>query len=156
MGTGFIGSELSSVLKAKYGENLEIDVISMESVPLERQFGKIIGKLIYDQHDKHEVRLHMNSKVVNIQGDGTNATGVTLESGQIINADLILIGAGVLPQTQFLRDSNLEMDRLGGLICDPFLQTSQKDVYSAGDVCSFPFWYTGQRVRMEHWTQAQD
>ena len=41
----------------------------------------------------------MNSKVVNIQGDGTNATGVTLESGQIINADLILIGAGVLPQT---------------------------------------------------------
>jgi hypothetical protein len=48
MGTGFIGSELSSVLKTKYGEDLEIDVISMESVPLERQFGKVIGKVIYD------------------------------------------------------------------------------------------------------------
>lgn len=48
MGTGFIGSEIAAVIISKYAEDIELDVVSMESVPLERQFGKIVGKVIYD------------------------------------------------------------------------------------------------------------
>ncbi len=79
-----------------------------------------------------------------------------LDDGTRLKADLLLLGAGVFPATKFLADSGLQMDNWGGIICDPFLQTSQPDVYSAGDSASFPYWHTGHRVRMEHWTTAQD
>lgn len=48
------------------------------------------------------------------------------------------------------------MSAEGGLVCDPFLQTSQKDIYAAGDVAEYPFWQTGKRVRVEHWINALD
>ncbi|CDW77535.1 nad-dependent dehydrogenase [Stylonychia lemnae] len=156
MGTGFIGSEAAASLKTKYEDEMNIEVISMESVPLERQFGKVVGQVIYDQHIKHDVKMHMNRKVVNIEGDGKNANQIVLDDGTIIDCDLILIGAGVFPSTNFLKDTEVKMDRFGGIICDPFLESSVKGVYSAGDAASFPYWPTGQRVRMEHWGTAQD
>jgi len=65
--------------------------------------------------------MHMSRKVVKIDGDGTNANKVILDDGTEIDCDLILIGAGVFPSTSFLKESGVEMDRFGGIICDPFL-----------------------------------
>lgn len=74
----------------------------MESVPLERQFGKEVGKVIYDEHVKNEVKMHMSRKVVEILGDGKNAHTVVLDDGTKIQTDLMLLGAGVFPSTKFL------------------------------------------------------
>eukprot|EP00347_Sterkiella_histriomuscorum_P005841 403355065 len=156
MGTGFIGSEVAASLKTKYEDEINIEVISMESVPLERQFGKDVGSVIYNQHIKNDIKMHMSKKVVEIRGENNKAHSVVLDDGTIIQADLLLLGAGVFPATQFLKGSGLEMDNWGGIICDPFLKTSVEDIFSAGDSASFPYWPTGQRVRMEHWGTAQD
>jgi apoptosis-inducing factor 3 len=48
------------------------------------------------------------------------------------------------------------MDQWGGIVCDPFLQTSVKDVFAAGDVASYPYWATGKRMRVEHYMTAMD
>lgn len=55
---------------------------------------------------------------------------------------MVLIGAGIIPATKFLArtDSGIKLDDKGAIICDPFLQTSNKDIFAAGDVASFPFW----------------
>ena len=55
-----------------------------------------------DQHIKHGVKLHMSKKVVDIKGDGKNASAVVLDDGTEIKADLVLVGAGVFPSTKFL------------------------------------------------------
>lgn len=98
----------------------------------------------------------MSRKVVDIKGDGKIAHTVVLDDGTEIKADLLLLGAGVFPSTKFLQGSEIKMDNWGGILCDPFLQTSISDIYAAGDSASFPYWHTGKRVRMEHWTTALD
>ena len=64
---------------------------------------------------------------------------VELNDGTKIDADVVILGTGVRPATQFLkRDSGIELDRMGGIVCDPYLQTSVKDVFAAGDIASYP------------------
>lgn len=62
---------------------------------------------------------------------------------------MILIGAGVIPNTQFVGEK-LEKDSFGALKTDVFLQTSHPDVFAAGDIANYPYHYTGQRARLEH------
>ena len=124
LGAGFIGSESASALKLKYKDELELHMVSIDQVPLQKQFGLEVGKMFAAEHEKNGVKLHMGHKVTEIKGEGENATSVILDDGTEIEADLILVGAGVLPATKFLEGSGIQVDQWGGIICDPFLQTS--------------------------------
>lgn len=95
------------------------------------------------------------AKKINTDSSG-KVTSVTLNDGSTVEADLLVVGTGVRPATEFLKDSGLDMDKMGGVICDPFLNTSDKDVFAAGDICSYPYWPTGGRCRTEHWITALD
>ena len=81
---------------------------------------------------------------------------VSLSDGRELDADLVIVGTGVRPATKYLRDTGIEMNRDGGIVCDPFLETSVKDIYAAGDLASYPYWPTGSRTRTEHWAVALD
>lgn len=74
----------------------------------------------------------------------------------MIQTDLLIVGAGVRPSTQYLKSSGIELDKMGGIVCDPFLATNDKDVFAAGDIAAYPYWPTGSRVRSEHWITALD
>ena len=100
--------------------------------------------------------MHMSRKFTEIKGSDGKASAVVLDDGTEIEADLVLLGIGVLPSTKFLQGSGIELDQSGGIICDPFLQTSAKDVFAAGDVASYPYWVTGRRMRVEHYMTAMD
>lgn len=143
-------------MKLKYKDELEVHMISIEDVPLQRQFGKEVGSMFLNEHQKNGVQCHMGRKVVEIKGSGDEAKSVVLDDGTEIPADLVLVGAGVLPATKFLEGSGIEVDKWGGIICDPFLQTSAPDVFAAGDVASYPYWMTGQRQRVEHYMTSMD
>lgn len=102
IGAGFIGSESAAALKSKY-KDLDVHMIAKESVPMERALGKDVGAMLKDQHEKNGVTLHMNSGVKEIVKDESgNAVGIRLSDGNIINADIVLIGVGVHPNTTFL------------------------------------------------------
>lgn len=79
---------------------------------------------------------------------------VTLSDGTTIDADIVIMGTGVRPNTKWLANSGIEMDRFGGIVCDPFMQTNLPDIYAAGDIASIPYWPTGGRTRIEHWVVA--
>ena len=92
------------------------------------------------EHEKNGVKLHMNRKVTEIRGEGKHATTVILDDGTELIADLVLVGAGVLPSTKFLNSSGINMDKQGAVVCDPYLQSSVSDIYAAGDTASYPYW----------------
>lgn len=77
-------------------------MVYLENFPMERVLGSEIGGYLAQEHEKHGVVLHKNRKVSEIKGDGKNANGVVLDDGTVIEADLVLVGAGVLPATKFL------------------------------------------------------
>jgi NADPH-dependent 2,4-dienoyl-CoA reductase/sulfur reductase-like enzyme len=156
IGTGFIGSEAASAMKMHLKDTAEVHIIGMTEVPMQMQLGPEVGGLIKKEHEKNGVKLHMLKSVTEIKGDGQNATSVLLNDGTEIKADLIIIGTGIVPSTQFLKDTDIKLDKQGGVICDPFLQTSNKDVFAAGDIAAHPYWLTGETVRIEHYITSQD
>ena len=103
------------------------------------------------EHEKAGVVMHMSKKVKEIKGDKGKVTSVVLGDGTEIPADLVIVGQGIIPSTDFVP---VEKDVNGGIVCDPFLQTSEKDIFAAGDIASFPYWPTGERVRIEHYNVA--
>lgn len=84
-----------------------------------------------------------------IETENGLAKRVILTDGTVLEADTVLIGAGVIPNTSFL-PSTIERDSFGAVKTDVFLQSSSPNVFAAGDVASYPYHYTGQRVRFEH------
>eukprot|EP00347_Sterkiella_histriomuscorum_P005226 403357410 len=156
IGGGFIGSESASGLKLKYKDAQSVDMVFLENFPMERVLGAEIGAYLASEHEKNGVTLHKNRKTMEFKGDGKNATHVVLDDGTVLEADLVLIGTGVLPATKFLSGTGVNLDPMGGVLVDPYLQSSIKDVYAAGDIASYPYWVTGKTHRVEHYISAMD
>jgi len=72
--------------------------------------------------------------------------------GQVLPCDMVVIGAGISPETGFLEGSGLLLDE--GVVVDRFLQASQTGVFAAGDVANFDDPVLGRRHRVEHWDNA--
>ena len=108
-------------------------------------------------HEKNGVKVHNNVRLQEVHSNSDGAVeGVTLSDGRKIDADLVILGTGVKPATKCLEGSGIELDKDGGVVCDPYLETNVKDVYAAGDIASYPYWATGSRARTEHWVAALD
>jgi NADPH-dependent 2,4-dienoyl-CoA reductase/sulfur reductase-like enzyme len=132
-------------------------MICEHEVPFKLQLGEEVGKMILKEHRENNVNVHTKvmAKKINADAHG-NVESIELSDGTTIKTDLLIVGAGVRPATQFLKESGLEMDKFGGIVCDPFLGTNDKDIFAAGDIASYPYWPTGGRVRSEHWVSALD
>lgn len=63
------------------------------------------------------------------------------------------MGAGIQPTTQYVQDT-IKLEKDGSITVDPYLRTSVKNVFAAGDIATYPYWVTGDRVRVEHWNHA--
>ena len=145
IGSSFIGLEGAMSLR-KLGS--EIDVVGTESVPFETILGDKIGKVVQGWHEKEGIRFHLDCKVKAIEGDGS-VQRVVLDNGETIDADVVLLGVGVKPQTGFLKGVKLADD--GGVVTDEYLQIAD-DLYAAGDIAQYPTSDGSQRI--EHWKVA--
>lgn len=84
------------------------------------------------------------SKISYKAGKNGSVSSVVLDNGYELPADLVVIGAGATPNTQLAEDAGLEMDSKNkGVKTNPFLQTSDNDIFAAGDIASFPSWSSG-------------
>ena len=86
--------------------------------------------------------------ITNSEGKVTQAK---LYGGEIIEADLVLLGTDQKPNTDFLR-GQVEIGSSGGVVCDPFLKTSAQNVFCAGGIANYPYWRNGQRLRSNFWS----
>lgn len=148
IGAGWIGAEFAASARQKGNE---VTLIELGSVPLERVLGPELGAVYRDVHEDHGVRFLGGSTVAAIEGAG-RAEGVRLGSGELIGADLVLVGIGVAPRTELAERAGIETDN--GIVVDAGLQTATPGVFAAGDVANAFHPFYGRQVRVEHWANA--
>ena len=87
----------------------------------------------------------------------SRASGVELESGLFLPADTVVAGVGVVPATGFLKNSEIPLERDGGVKVDAFLRVAGFDgVYAIGDIATYPESTSGELRRIEHWNVASN
>jgi NADPH-dependent 2,4-dienoyl-CoA reductase/sulfur reductase-like enzyme len=150
VGAGFIGSEIASSARQR---GHIVTVIEAMPTPLARPVGEQMGTVLAAMHERHGTALHCGVGVSGLEGTD-RVTGVRLEDGRLIEADVVVLGVGVAPTIDWLESSGIELGN--GVECDRTLQTSAPGVYAAGDLASWPNAQFDTRMRLEHWTTANE
>jgi 3-phenylpropionate/trans-cinnamate dioxygenase ferredoxin reductase subunit len=121
--------------------------------PMVRGLGPELGAVIADLHRDHGVDLRTGVQVEAIEG-GARVERVRLGDGSTIDADVVVVGVGVVPQTAWLDGSGLTIDN--GIVCDETCLAAP-GIVAAGDVARWPnLLFDGEVMRLEHWTNATE
>ena len=149
VGAGFIGCEVAASLRS-----LGVDVVLVEPqpTPLASVLGEQIGELVARLHRDEGVDVRLGVGVAEVRGQGHVDT-VVLTDGTELTADLVVVGIGSRPATEWLEGSGIEVDN--GVICDEAGRTSAPNVWALGDVASWRD-ATGHQARVEHWSNVTD
>jgi 3-phenylpropionate/trans-cinnamate dioxygenase ferredoxin reductase subunit len=150
VGAGFIGAEVAASCRMR---GLDVTVLEMLPVPLQRGLGDVVGQIYAEIHRERGVDLRLSEGITAFRGHGRLEAVVTA-SGASIECDIAVVGVGVQPETDWLASSGLALDN--GVVVDELTRTSAPDVYAAGDVANWWHPTLEQRLRVEHFENAQN
>jgi len=155
IGAGFIGLEVAATVRAR---GCSVTVLEGAPSPLIRGLGVEMGAAVASVHARNGVELRCEVQVAGIEGSDGRVTGVRLGDGSLVASDVVLVGVGVAPNTDWLADSGLTIR--DGIVCDANLCVGVPGVYAAGDCARWPNGvFTGfddEEMRVEHWTNAAE
>jgi NADPH-dependent 2,4-dienoyl-CoA reductase/sulfur reductase-like enzyme len=150
VGGGFIGSEIAAVARER---GAVVTIVEAAPIPLERAVGATGGSLM-DLHRSRGIDVRTGVAVSEIVGD-TAVQSVVLADGTDLKADLVVVGVGSTPATDWLEGTEIRLDPLDrGVVCDATLWTGVPDVWAAGDVAHWPNAVFERTMRLENWTSA--
>jgi NADPH-dependent 2,4-dienoyl-CoA reductase/sulfur reductase-like enzyme/nitrite reductase/ring-hydroxylating ferredoxin subunit len=148
VGASFIGLESAASLRKR---GLQVTIVGPGAVPFEHVFGPDIGEMVRKFHEENGVTFRLGTTVEKFEGKET-VEAVVLKNGARIETDIVLVGIGVRPNTDFLQGLNKEAD--GSVKTDAYFRVAD-DIYAAGDIARFPDWRSGEYIRIEHWRTAE-
>jgi 3-phenylpropionate/trans-cinnamate dioxygenase ferredoxin reductase subunit len=149
VGAGWIGLEVAAA--ARHHGNT-VTVVEPRPTPLFGVLGAEMGEVFARLHRRHGVDLRTGTTVQALQGAAGRVAGVVLDGGDVLPADLVVVGVGAAPNTELAAAGGLHVD--DGVVVDGALRTSAPDVYAAGDIARMPYPRAGRHVRVEHWANA--
>ncbi|XP_035242345.1 apoptosis inducing factor mitochondria associated 4 [Anguilla anguilla] len=153
VGSSFIGMEVASYL---WDKAASVAVVGSSEFPYQRSLGSEIGRATMQMLVEKKVAFHMRDGVAEIRGENGQVREVVLRSGTVLPADVVVVGIGVIPNTDFLKGGAVELDSRQSVIVDKFMRTTVPNVFCAGDVTAFPLSLRrNQRVSIGHWQLAQ-
>ena len=148
VGAGFIGAEVAASARVR---GLDVTVLEALPAPLARAFPAEMGAACAALHLDQGVDLRCGVTVAGFEGDD-RVTGVRLGDGSVVEADVVVVGVGVAPETGWLESSGLPLDN--GVVCDSTCATAAPGVVAAGDIARWPNNLFGETMRIEHWSNA--
>ena len=149
IGAGWIGLEVAAAARTL---GVEVTVLERGELPLLRVLGRELAQVYADVHHAHGVDLRFGVQVAEITDDGQRTTGVLLADGTQIDAELVVIGVGITPNTELAEAAGLTVDN--GIQVDEHLCSSDPDIYAAGDVANAFHPSLHKHIREEHWASA--
>jgi 3-phenylpropionate/trans-cinnamate dioxygenase ferredoxin reductase component len=149
VGAGFIGCEVAASMR---GVGVDVVLVEPQPQPLAAVLGEQIGELVARLHRDEGVDVRLGVGVAEVRGEGHVDT-VVLTDGTELPADVVVVGIGSRPATEWLDGSGIEVDN--GVLCDEAGRTSAPNVWALGDVASWrdPM---GHQARVEHWSNVAD
>jgi 3-phenylpropionate/trans-cinnamate dioxygenase ferredoxin reductase subunit len=147
IGGGFIGSEIAASLNIN---QVAVTIIFPQQWLVSRIFPEPLGRSLTDYYRSKGVTVFSEDTSTSIQQNG-DAYLIQTRAGHQIRADIVIAGIGITPNIALAQAAGLKTGN--GIIVNEFLQTSNLDVYAAGDVAFFPEAVLGPR-RIEHWDNA--
>jgi 3-phenylpropionate/trans-cinnamate dioxygenase ferredoxin reductase subunit len=152
IGGSYIGSEVAASL-TELGSRCTI--VMMEALPLSRTFGDQAGRWFGDLLSDHGIELHGADVLDHFEGADGRVTKVVTKNGLELDADAVVIGAGVHPDIMLARSAGLDLGESGGIRTDSQLRASAPGVFAAGDVAEYSsVIHDGAQIRVEHWDVA--
>ncbi|KAI4249621.1 MAG: hypothetical protein L6R40_000410 [Gallowayella cf. fulva] len=160
IGSSFIGMEVANALSS----DNTVNVVGMESTPLEKVMGSEVGRIFQRLVSKSGVKFHMSASVDSAkpaEDDPSRVGSVSLKDGTSIPADLVVLGVGVTPATEYLQEtSGIQLEKDGSVRTnESFEVEGQAGVYAIGDIATYPYHGPGGNgtlTRIEHWNVAQN
>jgi 3-phenylpropionate/trans-cinnamate dioxygenase ferredoxin reductase subunit len=152
IGGSYIGSEVAASLTV-LGSSCAM--VMMESRPLSRTFGDAAARFFQERLEEHGITIHPDDELDHFQGHEGRVTHVVTRRGLELEADAVVVGAGVTPDVMLARGAGLELGEAGGVLVDSRLQTPVPGIFAAGDIAEYEsVVHGGRRIRIEHWDVA--
>jgi NADPH-dependent 2,4-dienoyl-CoA reductase/sulfur reductase-like enzyme len=145
VGAGWIGAEVATAARRA---GCHVTVVEAQAAPLATALGAAVGAMTEPWYDEAGIELHTQTPVASVEADAAH-----LVDGTSLGADVVVLGLGAKPDTDWLADSDLEL-RGGAIVTDDHLMTSVSGVFAVGDCAAFPSGRFGTRIRVEHWDNA--
>jgi 3-phenylpropionate/trans-cinnamate dioxygenase ferredoxin reductase component len=150
IGAGWIGLETAAAARTA---GLEVTVVEVAELPLLRVLGREVAQVFADLHAANGTDLVFGAHVAEITVSHNRADGIRLADGSHIRADAVVVGVGITPNVGLAADAGLAVDN--GVLADARLQTSDPDIFAAGDVANAFHPGYGKHLRVEHWSNAR-
>jgi 3-phenylpropionate/trans-cinnamate dioxygenase ferredoxin reductase subunit len=150
------GSYISSEVAASLTElGSTCTMVMLEDRPLSRHFGEQAGQFFRSRLEEHGVTVHGADELDHFEGADGQVTRVVTKNGLQLDADAVVVGAGVIPDVTLARGAGFALGEYGGVLVDSRLQTPAEGIYAAGDIAEYEsVIHEGRRIRVEHWDVA--
>ena len=151
VGGSYIGCEVAASLTDM---GVACTMLMPESEPLSLHFGETVGAFVGALLRERGIEIVAGEQLGSFAGDGSRVTHVVSDRGHAIAADLVVVGAGALPDATLARRAGLELGDSGGVKASAALETSAPGIFAAGDMCEYDSVLHGRPLRIEHWEAA--
>ncbi|MFL6239169.1 MAG: NAD(P)/FAD-dependent oxidoreductase [Actinomycetes bacterium] len=149
VGAGWIGLETASAAR---GYGADVTIIEPQQTPLYAVLGEELGEVFAQLHRDNGADLRLRTGVQEFRGDGSKVTSVVTDKGDEVPADSVIVGVGIRPNVELAEAAGVAVEN--GIVVNEFLQSTDPDVYAAGDVANAHNPLLGRNVRVEHWANA--
>ena len=151
IGGSFIGCEVAASL-TELGS--ECAIVMLERVALSGVFGESAGHFFQDRLEDHGIKVYGEDALERFEGSEGRVTTVITQDGLELEADAVIVGAGVVPDVMLAKRAGLELGERGGVLADSRLATSVPGIYVGGDMAEYESVIHGRNLRVEHWDVA--
>ena len=151
IGGSYIACEVAASLTER-GSSCAL--VMLENVTLSRTFGEQAGRFFQARLEEHGIEVHGGDSLDRFEGADGRVGKVVTKGGLELEADAVVIGAGVIPEVTLARNAGLEIGDSGGVVASSRLETSVPGVYVAGDIAEYDSPVHRRSIRVEHWDVA--